>query len=93
MARLEGEEDGDVSVAHSRKDPAHLPHHFLSPCDLPVVAPQHDQRVARCDRSAGGAGQHLVGGTNTARKVHIHEWVVLLDVAEVEVTEVVDRVV
>lgn len=63
------------------------------PLQLPVVAPQHDQRVARSDRSAGGAGQHLVGGTNAAREVHVHERVVLLDVAEVEVTEVVDRVV
>lgn len=33
MPRLEGGgEDGDVSVGHSRKDPAHLRHHFLSPC-------------------------------------------------------------
>lgn len=58
-----------------------------------MVAPQHDQRVARFNRSACGAGQHLIGGTNAARKVHIHERVVLLNVAEFEVTKVVDGVV
>lgn len=60
---------------------------------VPVVAPQHDQRVARFNRSACGAGQHLIGGTNAARKVHVQDRVVLLDVGEFEVTKVVDRVV
>lgn len=61
--------------------------------ELPVVTPQHDQGVARFDCSACGASQHLIGGTNAARKVHIHERVVLLDVAKIEVTKVVDGVV
>lgn len=88
-----GGENGDVSVGAFAQRPCSPATPLPVPMQLPVVAPQHDQRVARSDRSAGGAGQHLVGGTNAARKVHAHERVVLLDVAEVEVTEVVDRVV
>lgn len=58
-----------------------------------MVTAEHDQRVARFNGPARGTSQHLIGGTNAARKVHIHERLVLLDVAEIEVTEVVDRVV
>lgn len=97
MARLDG---GRRSVsAWANRTNTLLPSDITScpptppPPRLPVVAPQHDQRVARCDGSAGGAGQHLIGAADAAGKVHVHEGLVLLHVAEVEVAKVVDGVV
>lgn len=72
-------------------DPAQL-QYFLS-LRLPVVASQHDQCVARPDGSACRASQHLICHAHIAREVHVHIGFVLLDLAEAEVTEIVDRVV
>lgn len=72
-------------------DPAQL-QYFLS-LSLPVVAPQHDQRVARPNCSARHAGQHLICRAHAAREVHVHVGFVLLDLAEVEVAKIVDGVV
>jgi len=58
-----------------------------------VIPAEHDEGVSGGDASAHRAGHHFICRAHIARELDVHVGFVLLNVVEVEVSEVVDRVV